>query len=165
MNISRDDVFESLSPFMDTSNYPLSHPLFSNKNKAKLGCFKDEACGKEIQEMILLRPKMYSMKIKDVTNAIKRAKGISKSIVSNYSHDDYRNVFESTTVAIADMTIIQSKSHTVATNTFKKRSLSAWEDKRVWINKNESLPHGNVNSPVPPSKRRRICKPPSGDVV
>ena len=164
MNTTRDDVFKSLSRFMDTSNYPSSHPLFSNKNKAKLGCFKDEACGSEIEEMILLRPKMYSMKIKGKSNGIKRAKGISKSIVANYSHDDYRDVFQSTSVSSVNMSIIQSKSHTVVTNTFKKRSLSAWEDKRVWVNKNESLPHGNVNSPVPPPKRRRICIPPSGDV-
>jgi hypothetical protein len=68
--------------------------MYSIVNKAKLGCFKDETAGQTLEEMILLRPKMYRMKYKDSDTSIKRAKGITKSIVKNMRHDLYREAFE-----------------------------------------------------------------------
>ena len=161
---SLSDVFNSLTDFIDTSNYPPSHPLYSKENKAKLGCFKDETCGQTLEEMILLRPKMYSMKFKDTDTAIKRAKGITKHIVSKMKHDTYREAFEKKKTTQVEMTILRSKQHTIQTTTFNKRALSAWEDKRVWLSENESLPHGHKDSPVPMAKRRRVVLPESGDV-
>ena len=120
--------------------------------------------GQTLEEMILLRPKMYSMKIKDTDTSIKRAKGISKHIVKNIKHDMYREAFEEKKTTRVQMTIIHSSQHTLQTKTFNKRALSAWEDKRVWLNENESLPHGHVDSPVPMPKRRRLVVPESGDV-
>ena len=163
-NITLSDVFNSLAQHIDTSNYPPSHPMYSTVNKAKLGCFKDETAGQMLEEMILLRPKMYSMKYKDTDTNIKRAKGISKSIVKNMRHNMYREAFKEKKTTRVQMTIIQSKQHTIQTTTFKKRALSAWEDKRIWLSENESLPHGHVDSPVPMPKRRRVVVPASGDV-
>ena len=165
-NITLSDVFNNLTQHIDTSNYPPSHPLYSTVNKAKLGCFKDETAGQPLEEMILLRPKMYSMKYKDSDTSIKRAKGISMHIVKNkLKHDSYREAFEEQKTTRVQMTILRSKLHTIQTTRFNKRALSAWEDKRVWLNENESLPHGHVDSPVPMSKRPRIALPVSGDVV
>ena len=164
IDVTLSDVFNSLAQHIDTSNYPPSHPLYSVVNKAKLGCFKDETGGRMLEEMILLRPKMYSMKFKDSDTSIKRAKGISKHIVKNMKHDLYREAFEEKKTTRVQMTIIRSKQHSVQTTTFNKRALSAWEDKRVWLSENESLPHGHVYSPVSISKRRRVMLPPSGDV-
>ena len=163
-NTTLSDVFNSLAQHMDTSNYPPSHPMYSIVNKAKLGCFKDETAGQTLEEMILLRPKMYSMKYKDTNTSIKRAKGISKHIVKSMQHDIYREAFEEKKTTSVQMTILRSKQHTIQTTTFNKRALSAWEDKRLWLNENESLPHGHVDSPVTMSKRRRIVMPESGDV-
>ena len=163
-NHTLSDVFNNLARHIDTSNYPTSHPLYSTVNKAKLGCFKDETGGQMLEEMILLRPKMYSMKFKDTDQSIKRAKGISKYIVKNMKHHFYREAFEEKKTTRVQMTIIRSKQHTLQTTTFTKRALSAWEDKRVWVNENESLPHGHIDSPVPMAKRRRVMLPPSGDV-
>ena len=162
---SLHDVFSTMTNYLDASNYPTDHPLFSVTNKAKLGCFKDETGGQLLEEMILLRPKMYSMKFADEPSSIKRAKGISRSIVSQMSHQDYRNAYDHKTETHVNMTILRSKLHTINTITFRKRALSAWEDKRVWLSANESLPHGHVDSPVPPRKRCRVSLPPSGDVV
>ena len=92
-NLNFHDISKSLEKYFDTSNYPSDHPLHSNKNKAKLGCFKDETAGKEIEEMILLRPKMYSMKLKNEENSIKRAKGISRSLVKNMEHKAYKRAY------------------------------------------------------------------------
>jgi len=129
-----------------------------------LGCFKDETAGQTLEEMILLRPKMYSMKYKDTDTSIKRAKGISKHIVKRMKHDTYREAFEEQKTTRVQMTILRSTQHTIQTTTFNKRALSAWEDKRVWVNENESLPHGHVDSPVPMPKRRRVLLPVPGDV-
>ena len=43
------DVFNNLAQHIDTSNYPPFHPLYSVVNKAKLGCFKDETGGRELE--------------------------------------------------------------------------------------------------------------------
>ena len=165
IDITLSDVFNSLAQHIDTSNYPPSHRLYSAVNKAKLGCFKDETAGQTLEEMILLRPKMYSMKYKDSDTSIKRAKGISKHIVKKQiKHDMYREAFEEKKTTRVQMTILRSQQHTIQTTTFNKRALSAWEDKRLWLNENESLPHGHVDSPMPMAKRRRIAVPESGDV-
>jgi len=163
-HITLSDVFNNLAQYIDTSNYPPSHPLYSTVNKAKLGCFKDETAGQELEEMILLRPKMYSMKYKHTDTAIKRAKGISKHIIRNMKHDTYKEAFEEKKTTRVQMTILQSKQHTIRTTTFQKRALSAFEDKRCWLTENESLPHGHMDSPVPMPKRRRVMLPESGDV-
>ena len=63
------------------------------------------------------------------------------------------------------MTILHSKQHTIQTTTFKKRALSACEDKRCWLSENESLPHEHVDSPVPIPKRRHLMLLARGDVV
>ena len=162
---SSSDVLKSLESFVDFSNYPTDHPLFSNVNKAKLGCFKDECAGREIKEMILLKPKMYSIKIEDHNDEIKRAKGVSKTIVRNLRHENYKQVYKSFAETSVQMTILKSVEHRIHTFTFNKRALSCWEDKRCWLAANRSLPHGHVDSPVPPAKRRRVAVPPSGDVV
>ena len=114
--------------------------------------------------MILLRPKMYSIKLKDNPQSIKRAKGISKCIVTKMKHKMYRKVLKHHMLTNVDMTIIKSKHHQVTTSTFRKRALSAWEDKRCWLSLNHSLPHGHPDTCIPPPKRRKLSLPPSGDV-
>ena len=163
-NVTLNDVLKYLQPKFDSSNYPRDHPLYSTQNKAKLGCFKDETAGKEIEQMILLRPKMYSIKLKGLKDSIKRGKGISKSIVKRLKHKTYKKVLKDQTFTKVNMTILKSKHHNVATTTFSKRALSAWEDKRCWMSTNYSLPHGHPDTQVPPPKRPRLCLPPSGDV-
>ena len=164
LHISLSDVYKFLAQHIDTSNYPPSHPLYSIVNKAKLGCFKDETAGQTVEEMILLRPKMYSMKYKNSDKAVKRAKGISRHIINNMRHERFVEAFEEKTTTFVQMTILRSKRHTIQTTAINKRALSAWEDKRVWVSENVSLPHGHKDSPVPLPKRRRVALPESGDV-
>lgn len=159
------DILSNMKDFVDFSNYPSSHPLHSNQNKAKLGCFKDELAGQEIEEMILLRPKMYSIKVKGEGQEIKRAKGIGKAVVKNLRHEEYQQAYHEHKESRINMTILKSISHTVQTYTLQKRGLSCWEDKRVWLNANVSLPHGNVNSPVLKNNPVCLLPPPTGDVV
>ena len=108
---------------------------------------------------------MYSIKYKDSNESIKRAKGISKSIVKNMKHREYKKAFLNKRVSHINMTILKSQSHEVTTHTFRKRALSAWEDKRCWISSNISLPHGHHETDIPPPKKQKLSIPPSGDVL
>ena len=139
--------------------------MYSIENKAKLGCFKDEAAGRVIEEMVLLRPKMYSMKYLGASEGIKRAKGISRHLVRSTPHEKYREIFFEQSESHYDMTILRSKLHTIKTVTFKKRGLSSWEDKRCWLDLNSSVPHGSSLSGLPPKRRRVFPTPASGDVM
>ena len=51
-----DDLYGKQIPamenHMDLSNYPSNHPLYSTKNKAVIGLFKDETEGRAIQEFV-----------------------------------------------------------------------------------------------------------------
>ena len=162
-NITMNDIFQRLSRYFDSSNYPQDHPLYSTTNKAVLGCFKDETSGCEIEEMILLKPKMYAMKLQQ-NNYIKRAKGISKSVVRDIKFSDYQTTFDEMKQSHVNMTIIKSRLHSIETVTFRKRALSAWEDKRCWLDVNHSLPHGHYGTGIPAPKKRKVMLPPSGDV-
>ena len=163
-HITQNDVLDNLKEHVDFSNYPPSHPLFSSKNKAKLGCFKDECAGRTISEIIMLKPKMYSIKLEDEEDGIKRAKGISRAIVKNMRHEEYLNTYNQHKETYVNMTILKSTEHTIHTTTFRKRALSCLEDKRCWIDSNDSLPHGNYNISFQSRKRPRISLPASGDV-
>ena len=163
-HITSADILSNMKQHVDFSNYPPSHHLHSNINKAKLGCFKDEVAGREIEEMILLRPKMYSIKLKGEEFGIRRAKGIGRNAVKNMRHADYQLTYFQHRELTVNMTVLKSISHSIHTVILKKRGLSCWEDKRVWVSPNESLPHGNVDSPVPSPKPKIVLPPPSGDV-
>ena len=161
-----NDVMKDLSPKLDSSNYPTNHPLYSTVNKARLGCFKDETGGKILKEFILLRPKMYSMCYEDEdTVGIRRAKGIQTHVVRNLSHQDYLNVYNSTGETAHDMNTIESKAHIIRTKSFRKRSLSIWEDKRFWVDKNFSVPYGFMKEVPGPNPKHHRTLPPSGDIV
>ena len=107
---------------------------------------------------------MYSMKYLGQEAAIKRAKGISRHLVASTSHNTYREVFLSNRESNYEMTILRSKLHTIQTVTFRKRGLSAWEDKRCWLDANTSVPHGSNLSGIPLKRRRVYPTPSSGDV-
>ena len=65
LHIQTDDVYKDMKKDLwlyDTSNYPKDHPLYDARNKKALGKMKDECGGEPIEEVVALRPKMYSIK-------------------------------------------------------------------------------------------------------
>ena len=162
-NIKLNDIYQALSDVFDSSNYPKDHELYSTKNKARLGCFKDETAGHHIEEFILLRPKMYSMKVNKHCG-VRRAKGIRKNVVHAFSHNDYRDIYTQTKENQVQMTLLKSENHQVSTTNIRKRGLSIWDDKRCWKSKNFSVPYGHYSlNQERPTKRSRVL-PTSGDV-
>ena len=79
LNIQAEDVYKDMkedSWLYDTSNYPKVHPLFDDRKKKVLGKMKDECGGDVIEEVVAVRPKMYSVNIGKIN--IRKAKGVKK---------------------------------------------------------------------------------------
>ena len=141
--MARDDV-------LDSSNYPRDHPLHSDRNKARLGCVKDESAGRAFAEIIMLRPKSYSFIYADSSAAgegIRRAKGVQRAVVrKDIRHVDYVKAWRECTETSHTQRRIGSQLHRLYTFTYSKRSLSFFDDKRYWIDHNTSLPYGHYST-------------------
>ena len=86
--IESDDISKDMklnSDLYDFSEYPKTHPLYSEKNKKVIGKFKDETNSKPISEFCGLRSKMYSFKVHDEEKKkdieTKKIKGVKKNVV------------------------------------------------------------------------------------
>ena len=88
--IKTDDFYADIAPDIrsrfDTSDYPKDHSsgIETGVNKKVIGMFKDEAAGKQIEEFVGLRSKLYSYKMAGVDH--KKCKGIKKNVVKNIDH-------------------------------------------------------------------------------
>jgi len=152
MTVKGVSLYDTLIPRMitenmlDTSNYDVSHPLYSQSNQASLECLKDEGEGYAFQAFVLLKPKSYCMSFVDAQRQPKkRSKGVQRSVVAkNISFKRFYNVWDKMQAdVILSQSRFRSNKHTITTTTFNKVSLSIWEDKRIWLDCNSSLPYGN----------------------
>ena len=135
---------KNMKEHFDFSNLAESHILHDQKNAKVLGKFKDECSGNQIIEFVSLKAKMYSV-LTEKDN-IKRAKGVSKSVVkNNLTHDEYKQCLFNHTIVMKTMKNIRSKSHKINTISTNKVSLSPYDDKR-WLEENgiDSKPYGMV---------------------
>ena len=67
--IKTDDIYndmKKMKDLLDTSNHPKDHSLHSEVNRKVLSKFKDECSGKNIEQFIGLRAKLYAYKVVDV---------------------------------------------------------------------------------------------------
>ena len=65
----------------DNSDYPEDSEFYDAANKKRIGCFKDEASGKIINEFVGLKSKKYSY-LKANNENSKTAKGIKKIVTA-----------------------------------------------------------------------------------
>ena len=79
------DISGDVKDRFDTSDYPENHPsgIPTGINKKVLGKMKDEAAGKIIKEFVGLRAKLYSYKMYEGGEEIKKCKGIKKQVVES----------------------------------------------------------------------------------
>jgi len=146
--------------FLDTSNYPAEHPLFSRQVASKIGCVKDESGGDVFEEAIFLQPKSYSMKTNAKSNTIRRAKGVQRQILKNeIHHEDYMAMYQrfgdifhladNDNPLFINQPLVKrqrrfgSDKHQLFTYETNKVTLSCRDNKRQWISQNESLPFGH----------------------
>jgi len=114
----------------DCSGHPTSHPLYSEKNKKRVGCWKDKnSSDSPISEFVGLRAKLYSISTAK-SNKLK-AKGISKSYkIHKLRHETFLKVLRSKVPTNAKFCRFQSSNHVLETVQFDKLCLSPFDSKR-----------------------------------
>ena len=133
------DIAADVESMFDTSDFPKDHPAIENVgfkvglNKKVIGMFKDETGGKQIEEFVGLRPKLYSYKTNNKEE--KRCKGVKKSVVKKtITYEDYKNCLMTKQGQLRTMNVIRSHLHDIYTEEINKVALSADDDKRIILN-------------------------------
>src|SRR5271155_51346 len=128
------DISQDIESRFDTSDYPKDHPsgIKTGVNKKVIGMFKDEASGKQIEEFVGLRSKLYSYKMFDDGKENKKCKGIKKNVVqATITHEDYKDCLFTRKEQHRCMNVFRSHLHDIHTEEVNKVALSAEDDKRV----------------------------------
>ena len=132
-------LFQACDDILDFSNYPKSHPKFSNDKKAKLGCFKDELAGSvRCLEFVGLRSKCYAMKQESLiensqASDKKVCKGIGKIAIKNrLKFETYKKCLFAGKIHKETFHSIRSQKHLLKTVLIQKRALSYTDTKR-WL--------------------------------
>jgi hypothetical protein len=143
VNLVRD-IYPAMiaDELLDTSNYPKTHHLYSNKLNARLGCIKDEFKGEECEEVVLLAPKCYSFKFAGDKNKA-TAKGVGRAVKNTLTHKDYKDRYQLQTELSREVKRMQSFNHVIHNVAQNKIALSFFENKRAWVKPNFSYPYGH----------------------
>jgi len=139
--------------FFDTSNFDLSHYLYSEENKKVVGMFKVETGSAAPRQYVGLRAKLYSLLVTkgkgDIEEQVKNAvKGIPKAYVRKYiRHARFLAALKTKkeNVDKAKFRCFRSKNHVLKTMQIEKVCLSAWDDRRYIEDDGiGTLAHGHV---------------------
>ena len=100
--------------------------------------------GKQIQEFVGLRAKLYSYKM--VGEEHKKCKGVKKNVdEKKITHDDYIKCLQTKAAQLRKMTILRSDKHDIYT---EEVALSADDDKRIIMEDGIStLAYGHYSTP------------------
>src|SRR5277367_2090140 len=148
MNQDPQELMRQHPEVFDMSSYPIDHPLYSTANTKVPGKFKDELNGRELMSMVGLRSKMYAFTYL-VTELIvgeeTRAKGVKTYVLKSTIHyEDYERVLKTKTLTRAEINMIRSYQHNIATIKQNKIALSYSDDKRyICPDGIETLPYGH----------------------
>ena len=84
-------IYEIKLKMFDFSNYSLQSKYYADSNKLIVGKMTGEASGIAIEELVGLKPKMYSFFVYD-GGENKKAKDMNENIVETISHSEYNDV-------------------------------------------------------------------------
>jgi hypothetical protein len=172
---SVNNIYKSLFPIIDFSNYDKNHTLHSNEIKGELGYFKNELEGKKrIEEAVCLRSKCYSLKLQNSKSAIRKAKEERKKDkevkflkkieklkkckgvnAASLEYDDYKKVLEDSTQSIRKVNKLQSHDHQIFTIQQTKVCFSCFDDKRYYLCMHHSVPYGDIR--ITKYKKTNVC--------
>lgn len=134
MEIETEDVYKDMGEDLfhyDMRNYPKDHLFFIIHNKKVLGKMKDKCPGRVINEVVAIRPKMYSI-IENQEN-IKKVKGVKKNVVKKeIQHEQYKEALFERKQFCHGMKTLRSEGHEIYSMHVDKVSLSTFDTKR-WI--------------------------------
>lgn len=143
------DLKAMSSEYFDFSDYPKSHPLFSDLNKKRLGYFKDELFGDVMKEFVGLKTKQYAYNFipynKKGEKTVMKCKGVKKSCLKQkFCFEDFKRALFHDEKYYASFNLIKSRRHNVSSVSIKKLALSNNDNKRVILeNKIDTLPYGH----------------------
>jgi len=91
-HVTTEDLYADMMPmideWLDTSEYPKDHILYSPTNAKVLGKMKDECSGDYVKEFVGLRSKIYSLLTCNSAHAKKTAKGVKRGFVKKHVKHD-----------------------------------------------------------------------------
>ena len=105
------DITPDVEKMFDTSNYPKNHPsgIKTGVNKKVIGMIKDECGGKQIEEFVGLRSKLYSYRMSESEE--KKCKGVKKDVIKkDITFKNYKDC------------LFEEKEETKKTNLIKHRN-------------------------------------------
>ena len=135
--IKTEDVYKDFSSdkdMLDFSNYSTKWKYYDDLNKLGVGKMTDETAGVATEEIVGLKPKIYSYLVDD-NSEHKKAKGVNKNVVATISHYEYKDVLLNKECLRHSMNRIQSKDHRIGTYEINKISLSCSDD-QIYIQNN-----------------------------
>lgn len=146
------DIAGDVKRLFDTSDYPVDHPsgIKTEVNKKVIGMFKDEAGGRQIEEFVGLRAKLYSYKMFESGKENKKCKGIKKCVVEKtIRHRDYRDCLFDKCEHLRRMNVFRTHGHDMYTEQMNKIALSSDDDKRIIQEDGvHTLAYGHYSIPV-----------------
>ena len=110
------------------SNDSTKSAYYDNSNKLVVGKMKDERDGAVIEELVGLKPKMYSYLVDD-NSEHKKAEGVNRNVVATISHNRYKDVLLNKKCLTPSMNRIQSKDHRIGTSEINKIALAFFDGK------------------------------------
>ena len=142
------DILPDVEEKFDTSNFEENHPSgILRKNKKVIGMMKEENGGKQIEEFVGLRSKLYNNLMTD-GKEMKKCKGIKKSVIKKeISNEDYKSCLFSDKNETRNMNLIRHRKHELFTENVEKIALSSNDDKRIILeNKIDTLAIGHYKT-------------------
>ena len=143
--IETNDLYEDMAEFkhlLDLSDYPSDHVLYEPSNKKVPLTMTDELNGQVLEECVLLRSKMFS--IKYVDGVKQSAKGVQRSVKKSLHDDKYRSCLFEKTSRRAPMMRIHAENHQIQISMTNKVALNCFDDKRFILSDGiTTLPHGH----------------------
>jgi hypothetical protein len=131
-NQTRRQFLDALECVLDFSNYPKSHPRFSDSKKARPGYLKDETPGRFISEVVGLKSKSYALQVDGggVRELKPVCKGITRVAKSKFTLDTYKKCLLTKQQIDSEMFSFRSTKHKITTRRICKVGLSSSDDKR-----------------------------------
>lgn len=141
---SYSQTMDSLSPFIDFSNYPADHHRYNPKTANQLFLLKDELRGAGLKELIALRSKCYSYSSYENDKKIV-CKGVSRrEFFRSLQHSDFRKCLQTGIDHSTSFQRISAKDHIIKTVSNRKIALSVIDLKRFQLDCGKcTLPYGH----------------------
>jgi len=141
-------IYKQFPNLFDTSMFKENNKYNVQPKNAKVsGLLKDEFGDRIISKFVYLSSKLYCVLLddEDESKAIKKAKGITKSVIKTITFKDYYAALYEKEGRMIEQNRIISKKHEIFTVKQNRIGLKLFCDKRYFDENNSSLPYGHYS--------------------